>query len=86
MLRLKVFRDNRTLAKRLDNKNGAQRDQEIREGRLIIQLPQTNNNQRNDIPLKTIRTKNNLINNRLLLKTNKSLIVEPQNKKKLIIY
>ena len=51
---------------------------------LNLQQPLTNNNQHNIIPPKSITIKNNLINNKLLLNTNKKLIIDPQNKAKLL--
>ena len=49
-----------------------------------LQQPQTNNNQINVIPLKTVPRKDNIINNRLLLNPAKKIIVDPQNKKQIM--
>ena len=51
---------------------------------LNIQQPATNNNQMNIIPIKTVLNKTNIINNRILLNLNKKLIIDPQNKAKLL--
>jgi len=51
---------------------------------LNLQQPITNNNQRNIIPPKTVPIKNNIINNRILLNPAKKLIIDPQNKAKLL--
>ena len=48
------------------------------------QQPQINNNGHNIIPTKSVVTKSNIINNKLIFNTNKKLFVDPQNKAKLL--
>jgi hypothetical protein len=72
------------LERRMVTKSGANRTQEIREGRLQIQPDITNNAAINKTPLKTKGTRNNLVNNRLILKTTRTLAVEPHLKKKVM--
>jgi hypothetical protein len=57
----------------------------VKEDKLLVQPRQVNNNKKNDIPLTKVANKKNLVNNRLLMKLNKKLIVEPQNKKKELV-
>jgi len=70
------------LEKRIQTNSGANRAQEIREGRLVIQPDITDNAAINRTPMKINGVRNNLINNRLILKTTKKLAVEPHLKKK----
>jgi len=59
------------------------RVQQLKDNRLVIQPDLTNSSTINT-PLKIVNIKNNLINNRVLMKPNKQIIVEPQLKKKVL--
>jgi len=85
MLRIKNIQDTNKLYKRLIHTNSSTRDEKVRQGRLIIQDPQDNQTLINNIPLKTVNVKNNLINNRLLITPKQTLQVDPMNKKKRMI-
>jgi len=85
MLRIKNNQDTNKLYKRLIHTNSSSYDQQVREGRLIIQDPQDNQTRSNRIPLKTVNVKNNLINNRLLITPKQTLEVDPMNRKKRMI-
>ena len=67
--------------KRIATLNGSNRNQEVKEGRLIIQ-PELTNSSNIKTPLRTVGVKNNLVNNRLLINADKQIIVEPETKKK----
>jgi len=54
------------------------------ENRLNLVQPQVDNNQTGKIPVKTIKNKQNILNNRLILKPNKQIVIDPQNKEKLL--
>lgn len=64
-----------------NNKNNRHKKY-IKEDKLLVQPRLVNNNKKNDIPLTKVANKKNLVNNYLLMKLDKKLIVEPQNKKK----
>ena len=85
MLRIKNIQDTNKLYKRLIHTNSSTHDEKVRQGRLIIQDPQDNQTLINNIPLKTVNVKNNLINNRLLITPKQTLQVDPMNKKKRMI-
>ena len=71
------------LNKTVATKYRSNRVQELKDNRLVVQSDLTNSSTINT-PLKTINMKNNLINNRLLMRPNKQIIVEPQLKKKVL--
>ena len=51
---------------------------------LNLQQPLVSNSQYNIIPPKSVPNQDNLINNKLIFNTNKKLIIDPQNKAKLL--
>ena len=67
---------------RLAIKHGAQKDQELREDKLIMQQPTIYSNDKDKIPLNKIKTGKNIINHRLFFKPSKQIVVESINKKK----